>query len=86
MALQGACRESTTIFVASKSVCMIVQCVCSGRFLVADEALFTMCYVLANAVNGTWLLSPNSPINHSVVRIFIVLEVRLLSPDDALLH
>ena len=71
------------MFVASKSVCMIVQCVCSGRFLVADGALFTRCCVLANAVNGTWLLIPNLLINHSVVRIFIVLEVRLLSPDDA---
>ena len=71
------------MFVASKSVCMIFQGVCSGRFLVADDALFTMCYVLANAVKGTWFLIPNSPINPSLVRIFIVLEVRMLSPDDA---
>ena len=49
-ALQGACRESTTMFVASKGVCMIFQGVCSGRFLVADDALFTRCFVLANAV------------------------------------
>ena len=49
-ARQGACRESTTMFVASKSVCMIVSGVCSGRFLVADDALFTMCCVLANVV------------------------------------
>ena len=38
------------MFVASKGVCMIFQGVCPGRFLVADEALFTMCCVLANAV------------------------------------
>ena len=66
--LQGACRESTTIFVASKSVCMIVQCVCSGRFLVADEALFTMCCVLANAVKwymASYLKLANYPFRGS---------------------
>jgi len=28
---------------------------------------------------------PNSPMNHSVVRIFIVLEMRFLCPDNVLL-
>ncbi|EEX54228.1 hypothetical protein HMPREF6745_0298 [Prevotella sp. oral taxon 472 str. F0295] len=41
---------------------------------------------LSNLVQGAWLLIPNLPIHHSVARIFIVLERRLLSPDDALLH
>lgn len=33
--------------------------------------------------SGGWFLIPNSPIHHSVTRIFIVLERRFLSPDDA---
>ena len=41
---------------------------------------------LSNLVQGAWLLIPNSPMNLSVVRIFIVPGMRLLSPDDALLH
>jgi len=31
-------------------------------------------------------LTPSSPINHSVGRIFIVSKMRLLSPDYAILH
>ena len=38
---------------------------------------------LSNLVQGAWLLIPNSPISHSVVRIFIVPKIRLLSSDDA---
>ena len=33
----------------------------------------------------TWFLIPNATINHSVVRIFIVSEMCLLSPYNALL-
>ncbi|KDR51225.1 hypothetical protein HMPREF1991_02677 [Hoylesella loescheii DSM 19665 = JCM 12249 = ATCC 15930] len=35
---------------------------------------------------GAWFLIPNSPMSPSVVRIFIAPQMRLLSPDDALLH
>ena len=35
--------------------------------------------------SGAWFLVPNSPMNPSVVRIFIVQRMRFLSPDDALL-
>ena len=37
----------------------------------------------SNLVQRAWFLIPNSPISHSVVRIFIVLGMRFLSPDDA---
>jgi len=37
-------------------------------------------------VQETWYFIPNSPINHSVVRIFIVLVMGFLSPDDVSLH
>ena len=37
----------------------------------------------SNLVQRACFLIPNSPISHSVVRIFIVPEMRLLSPDDA---
>ena len=41
---------------------------------------------LSVLVQRAWFLIPNSPIHHSVARLVIVLERRLLSPDDALLH
>ena len=41
---------------------------------------------LSNLVQRAWFLIPNSPINHSVVRIFIVPGMRLLNSDDAFLH
>ena len=37
----------------------------------------------SNLVQRAWFLIPNSPISHSVVRIFIVLGMHFLSPDDA---
>ena len=49
-ALLGACRESTTMFVASKRCLYDISRCLFRPFLVADDALFTMCFVLAKAV------------------------------------
>ena len=38
---------------------------------------------LTSLVQKAWYLIPNAPINYSVVRIFIVPKIRLLSLDDA---
>ena len=40
---------------------------------------------LPSLVQKVWYLIPNAPINHPIVRIFIVQKMRFLSPDDALL-
>ena len=38
---------------------------------------------LPSLVQKAWYLIPKAPINHPIVRIFIVQKMRLLSPDDA---
>ena len=51
--------------------------------LAGDIAIFFTCFVL---FKKACYFIPNAPINPSLVRIFIVPKIRLLSPDDALLH
>ena len=38
---------------------------------------------LRSLVQKAWYLIPNAPINHPIVCIFIVPNMRFLSPDDA---
>ena len=41
---------------------------------------------LQSCSEGYGFLIPNSPMNPSVVRIFIAPQMRFLNPDEALLH
>jgi len=38
---------------------------------------------LPSLAQKAWYLISNAPINHPIVRIFIVQKMRFLSPDDA---
>ena len=64
----------TQVWDKTQSLCLLLR----STWLARKPFLY-----LSNLVQRAWFLIPNSPISHSVVRIFIVPKIRLLSSDDA---